>query len=347
MDLLDRYLQAVRTYLPKGQQDDIIKELGENLREQIEDKEAELGHPVNEEELVAILKQHGLPLLVASRYRQPRYLIGPTLFPQYWLVMKIISAIVAFSYGVAAVVMLAESNPIGQVLAAVFSFAGAVLPIFAWVTIVYAVLDLCNSKFRLMENWSKEWNEKFDPRKLPAVQRTPEGLEAKPISRAKTVFELFWSVAFLLWWLRVAAIRKLALFMTLGPVGLSDKIPFQPGPAANTVFIPVIVLTLVGIAHRIVTLRYPRRVTFDAVMRLIVNAGSVPILYLLSRSNEMFALVPGISEPEKFLEPMRIFNLILHYVMMFAAAITLIECFKQVRRLIRVRRNTATAPALQ
>jgi hypothetical protein len=346
MDLLDRYLQAVRIYLPKRQQDDIIKELGENLRAQMEDRESELGRPLNEDEMAALLKKHGHPLFVASRYQQPRYLIGPTLFPLYWLMMKIILVIVAFSYGVAAIVMLAESNSIVQVLAAVFSFASAVLPTFAWVTIVYAVLDLCNSRFRLTEKWSKEWNEKFDPQKLPAVQRTPEGLEAKPISRAKTVFELFWTLAFLLWWLRIAPIRKLALFMTLGPVGLSNKIPFQPGPTANTVFIPVIVLMLVGIVHRIVTLRYPRRVTFDAVMRLIANAGSVPILYLLSRSNEMFALVPGISEPEKFLEPMRIFNLILHYVMMFAAALTLIECFKQVRRLIRVRRAAATAPAL-
>jgi hypothetical protein len=216
MDLLDRYLQAVRTYLPKGQQDDIIKELGENLRAQIEDRESELGRPLSEDELAAIVKKHGHPIVVASRYRQARHLIGPTLFPVYWLVMKIILVVVAFSYGVAAIVMLAGNNPIAQVLGAVFSFVGAALPTFAWVTITFAVLDLCNAKFHLLETWTKECNEKFDPRKLPAVQRAPEGLGAKPISRAKTAFELFWSVAFLLWWIRVEPIRRLALSQPSG-----------------------------------------------------------------------------------------------------------------------------------
>ena len=43
MDLLERYLQAVRTYLPQSQQDDIVKELSENLRSRMEDQEASLG----------------------------------------------------------------------------------------------------------------------------------------------------------------------------------------------------------------------------------------------------------------------------------------------------------------
>jgi hypothetical protein len=346
MDLLDRYLQAVRTYLPKGQQDDIIKELGENLRAQIEDRESELGRPLSEDELAAIVKKHGHPIVVASRYRQARHLIGPTLFPVYWLVMKIILVVVAFSYGVAAIVMLAGNNPIAQVLGAVFSFVGAALPTFAWVTITFAVLDLCNAKFHLLETWTKECNEKFDPRKLPAVQRAPEGLGAKPISRAKTAFELFWSVAFLLWWIRVEPIRRLALFTALGPVGLADKIPFHLGPAWNAVFVPVIVLTVLAIAQQIVTLLYPQRLTFYAVMRLIGSGGSVVVLYLLTRSSEFFVLAPGISEPAKLVEPLRIVNLTFHYVMMFAAALTLVECFKQIRLLIRVRRNAATAPAL-
>jgi len=81
MDLLERYLQAVRTYLPKSQQDDILKELGENLRAQMEDKETELGRPLNEDEAAAILKKHGHPMFVAARYRQTRHLIGSTLFP--------------------------------------------------------------------------------------------------------------------------------------------------------------------------------------------------------------------------------------------------------------------------
>jgi len=43
MELLDRYLQAVKRHLPWERQDDIIAELKANLESQLEDKESELG----------------------------------------------------------------------------------------------------------------------------------------------------------------------------------------------------------------------------------------------------------------------------------------------------------------
>ena len=47
MELLDRYLQAVKKYLPARRQDDIIAELRANMESQIEDKESELGRPLH------------------------------------------------------------------------------------------------------------------------------------------------------------------------------------------------------------------------------------------------------------------------------------------------------------
>ena len=48
MNLLDRYLQAVRFFLPRRQQDDIVRELSENLLSQMEDRAEELGRPLTE-----------------------------------------------------------------------------------------------------------------------------------------------------------------------------------------------------------------------------------------------------------------------------------------------------------
>src|SRR5215475_15228174 len=90
MELLDRYLQAVRFWLPKAQQDDIIAELSEDLQSQIDDKEEELGRCLDKEEVSAILKRCGSPILVASRYRPQTYLIGPALFPIYAFVLKMV-----------------------------------------------------------------------------------------------------------------------------------------------------------------------------------------------------------------------------------------------------------------
>jgi hypothetical protein len=61
MDLIERYLQAVKKHLPRQRQDDIIAELRSNLEARLEDKEAGLGRPLNAEEVEAWLKQMGSP----------------------------------------------------------------------------------------------------------------------------------------------------------------------------------------------------------------------------------------------------------------------------------------------
>jgi hypothetical protein len=76
-ELIDRYLQAVRFWLPKTQrQEDLIAELGEDLRSQIDDKEIELGHPLDKGEMSAILRRCGSPMLVAGR-------LGPQRNPDW------------------------------------------------------------------------------------------------------------------------------------------------------------------------------------------------------------------------------------------------------------------------
>src|SRR5258708_15483889 len=90
MELLDRYLQAIEFWLPKRQRQDIIAELSEDLRSQVEEKETELGRKLEDAEVEAILKRCGSPLEVASRYRPQQYLIGPTLFPIYRFVLAVL-----------------------------------------------------------------------------------------------------------------------------------------------------------------------------------------------------------------------------------------------------------------
>ena len=88
MELIERYLQAVKFALPQQQRDDIIKELRDNLLSQVEEKEAELGHPLGEDEQAELLKKLGSPMQLASRYRKQQYMIGATMFPIYWKVLK-------------------------------------------------------------------------------------------------------------------------------------------------------------------------------------------------------------------------------------------------------------------
>src|SRR6516164_3578858 len=91
MDLIERYLQAVKFWLPEGQQQDILQELSVDIQAEIEEKEAGLGRKLNEDEVADLLKQRGRPLSVAAGYLPQQQLIGPALFPAYVLVLKIVA----------------------------------------------------------------------------------------------------------------------------------------------------------------------------------------------------------------------------------------------------------------
>src|SRR5579863_8750966 len=90
MELLDRYLQAVKKHLPLRRQDDIIAELRANMESQLEDKESELGRPLTTGELEDWLKKMGSPIMVAARYQPQKYLIGPAIFPVYWYILRMV-----------------------------------------------------------------------------------------------------------------------------------------------------------------------------------------------------------------------------------------------------------------
>jgi hypothetical protein len=68
VDLLARYLQEVRFWLPRRQREDVVAELSENLRSEIEEREGESGRALTQDEIGGILTRWGHPMLVAQRY---------------------------------------------------------------------------------------------------------------------------------------------------------------------------------------------------------------------------------------------------------------------------------------
>ncbi len=196
-ELLDRYLQAVRFWLPKAQQQDIIAELSEDLRSQIEEKETELGRSLNESEIEAILKQRGRPALVANRYLPQQSLIGPVLFPIYVFVMKVVALCYLVPWVLVWIGMMSLSSSyraghtgsgwlhaIATAWGALWSTAFIAL---ATVTLVFAVLERVQAQSRFLEQWS--------PRKLPPVRNPNQ------IPRAGSLIEVVVNLAFAAWWI--------------------------------------------------------------------------------------------------------------------------------------------------
>src|SRR5947207_10379253 len=140
MELLDRYLMAVKMFLPRAQQDDIIRELSEDIHSQVEAKETELGRRLTTSEQKQLIAQLGHPALLAGRYGPRRQLIGPEIFPFYWLVLKLSLGANAVAQIIAVVAAIAAGRSIHPGLRA-FSAIAALFICFGIVTIVFAMLD--------------------------------------------------------------------------------------------------------------------------------------------------------------------------------------------------------------
>src|SRR3990167_714762 len=98
MDLIDRYLAAVKRELPEAQREDVAAELRDLLLSETEEKEAALSRPLTGDELEAVLAGFGHPLTVAGRYRKVQHLIGPEMFPFWWFALKTTFATVGGIY---------------------------------------------------------------------------------------------------------------------------------------------------------------------------------------------------------------------------------------------------------
>ena len=83
MGLVERYLSAISAQPPCREADDIVAELGDAIASRIEDREEALGRPLTADEIEALVKDFGHPLVVAARYRNQQWLIGPEVYPFY------------------------------------------------------------------------------------------------------------------------------------------------------------------------------------------------------------------------------------------------------------------------
>src|SRR3954470_22856019 len=106
MDLFDRYLNAIRRNLPRDKADDIVAELGDALASRVEEREDALGRALTPEEVKALIKDFGHPLVVAARYRKQQWLIGPDVFPFYVAVLRIVVTITAAALVVGTIVSI-------------------------------------------------------------------------------------------------------------------------------------------------------------------------------------------------------------------------------------------------
>ncbi|MGO9325451.1 MAG: hypothetical protein ACLP07_12900 [Terracidiphilus sp.] len=255
MELLDRYLQAVKKHLPWERQDDIIAELRANLEAQLEDKEAELGRPLTREEAEEWLKQIGAPIQVAARYQRQQYLIGPAIFPTYSYVLRLVLTWSTVLYVIAKVVEVAAKGLGGEeLLGAALALPSMWLTSAAIVTLIFAVIELTGSRF-------PEKLRQFGPMAGPmTAQWTPMDLPPadlgdsewfKPRSFTKALLNVLSGVLFLAYILLVPHYP----FLLFGPgAWYLHSLPYQLAPVWWTFYWWLVAINVFELAWKIADL---------------------------------------------------------------------------------------------
>ncbi|MBW2623463.1 MAG: hypothetical protein JRD68_11210 [Deltaproteobacteria bacterium] len=164
MNWLERYVAAVKRYLPSKIRDDVGEELLSLLEEKVEAAEETKGEPVKETEILAMLKSYGHPLQVASSYRSRQVLISETLFPLYKQVLKYIFLGSISLLLIVSLVSASGHNEWGQTRFFPDVFNGvwsATLQVIGLISLCFYFLDGIVSKIDLFGKW--------DPHKLAPV----------------------------------------------------------------------------------------------------------------------------------------------------------------------------------
>lgn len=277
MQLLNRYLTAVKFWLPEKQCDDISAELAANLQSEIDDRAAELGRPLSEDEIAALLKQHGSPILVASRYQEEhrtvtfgRQLIGPLVFPFYWTALKV-TLVLLFIPGVIPAVVLgvqASGRPFAQLGHALTRIAWLSLPALLLVTLLFAAIDFALRRFHLLEKWGSDW----DPRTLPSPAR-----QAKQVRRSSSIAGIIINSLFLLWWWNHGSIPYLVV------TNAGAQVHFAP--TLTALYLPILIIAFINLAQHWINLAEPDWRWLPPATGLLTNLLGLIVLFpLLGRS---------------------------------------------------------------
>lgn len=288
MDLFERYLEAVRKLLPRRRQEDIIAELRANLESQREEREAELGRPLTEGEMIDWLKELGPPLEMAGRYQPPRYLIGPAIFPLYWWVLRLVLFWAAVGYGISIVVRLfVESHGPDWVAGQIALYPEILIMATAWVTVAFAILEAvaerypekCPDLVAMRPHWS--------PTSLPPLDKRPPAA-GKPRTFTTAVAELIAQFVLLIWLLLLPRYP----FLLMGPgAAVLDHAPVRPAQVLIIWFWSIVIFNAIQLVWQVISFLTERWRVRSRAQRLTFKAMElIPMVVLLAAPAHVYVV---------------------------------------------------------
>lgn len=319
MDLIDRYLNAIRWNLPGAKADDIIAELRDLIASRIEDREETLDRPLTRAETSTLLREFGHPLVVASRYGTQQSLIGPEIFPFYFFSLKValaISGALLLATGVVRTV-LADRSTVQTFVQNIDGLWWNLLSCAALVTLIFAVLERTGWLTRHLRQWK--------PEQLPDLK----DLRLKPKSIWESCFEAAMSLAFLLWWAGVIQL----------PGSMRPGMAVEFAPIWTQLWWPIFAIVAGRLLLNLIQLIRPRWRSLQALIATATTIAALAVLAALYHAGRLVTIVSTEMEPVKLAKTQESLDMALHIGLIATAAIWTIQWAAEIWKLWRVRRG--------
>jgi hypothetical protein len=326
MDLIDRYVAAVRRHLPRKLQDDVIQELTGNLRSEAEEREEAEGHALTEDEQAALLKRHGHPWLMASKYLPQQQLIGPGLYPYYrqalgFVLFWVVVPTTLFGGAIAAIY---SDAPVQTwiIHALPSAWNGAIYSI-GIVTVVFAVLEHERVRITALDNWN--------PAKLPNPSTE------RIIPRSETLPGLIAMLTFLVWW---AGLIRLPSFTEYSGVAVK----LVAAPVWSQIYWPVLISLIAGIAVALIDLMRPWRSLVVSVVDIAINLFNVTVIVFIIRAGHYVDVIGDAPNADKLTRADYWMNASISWTFMVLGAVVLLDVLYEIWQITHKRpRTTAMA----
>ncbi|HEY1654953.1 MAG TPA: hypothetical protein VGF86_07570 [Candidatus Tumulicola sp.] len=318
MELLDRYLFAVKQYLPKAQQSDIVAELSDEIQSAMEDRQTALGRPLTVDEQSNVLENYGRPELAAARYLKHQYLIGPGLFPFYVGTLKVVLSIVVGLEIVAAAFFAIAAGRIGPYFIAWGTLWSSIFWVIGVVTLIFAIRERAGAA----------WPARWDPRKLPV----PQGVA--PVSRFSTGVDMFFNALFLSWVMDLPGVRSTFWHLESGGVPAALA-PLSLAPIWHTVLDAFVAIAVARILQGCINLVRPDLTRLRAATLLVTSFVTLVVsAFALTAHAYVFVSGPA-PDPMRYAAAAQALNAIVFWCFACAIVVAAVSALFQLRVLLQ------------
>ncbi len=275
-DLLQRYIFEVGRHLPRRQRKDIQAELYSLLQDSLEESRgsSELTDDKHEDledegKVIGILRELGPPSRFADRYKPQRYLIGPTCYSDFKMVLTIVLSVITgiYLFGIIAAFLL-DSDSAVSIVGIVKTFSSYfrhLLVNSGIVILIFVLIERFSG-----DTYGEKKKEDWEPSSLPEVD------DPDRISRGGTVASIAWHLVFAVilvifpHWIGFISFNEGGMYFTAMLVPEFD--PFIPWFAS---------FLIVEAGLYFFVLRAGRWLTGPRWVQLVLNLAWIVLLYLI------------------------------------------------------------------